>query len=256
MQELTQTEKTMSSVEIAKLTGKRHDNVMSDCRRMFQELSLSATDFSGTQKYGNNNTRSVYNLDKLMTINLITGYDVKRRHAINKRWMELESLQTAPVLPQSYSEALRALADKTDENNSLAEKNNELIEAVEKIKPVAKYGESILNTGTVFTTTNAGQELGLTAVKLNLILFKQLHVIKRGTGNTDYEICAKYMNNGFTKHITTTYKNSKGEDRLKRSLRWTRKGFDWLILNKDYIKDTATKSLAVPTVKLLYGSSQ
>ena len=34
----------MSSREIAKLTGKRHDNVMADCRKMFDSLNLHDVD--------------------------------------------------------------------------------------------------------------------------------------------------------------------------------------------------------------------
>ena len=40
-------EMTMSSVEIAELTGKRHDNVMADIRNMLEELELDALSFQG-----------------------------------------------------------------------------------------------------------------------------------------------------------------------------------------------------------------
>ena len=86
---------TMNSLEIAELTGKRHDNVMTDIRSMFEELEINAPDFSGAQTYNNNNTRTVYQLDKELTLTLVSGYSVKMRHAIIKRWQELES-QAAP----------------------------------------------------------------------------------------------------------------------------------------------------------------
>ena len=85
---------TMNSLEIAELTGKRHDNVMTDIRSMLEELELNAPDFSGAQTYNNNNTRTVYSLDKELTLTLVSGYSVKMRHAIIKRWQELESRQT------------------------------------------------------------------------------------------------------------------------------------------------------------------
>ena len=38
---------TMSSLEISKLTGKRHDHVMTDIRNMLEELELATPQFSG-----------------------------------------------------------------------------------------------------------------------------------------------------------------------------------------------------------------
>ncbi|EGQ8010840.1 Rha family transcriptional regulator [Vibrio parahaemolyticus] len=81
---------SMSSIEISELTGKRHDNVTADIRKLLDALQLHAPDFSGTQVYGNNNTREVFLLDKDLTMTLVSGYDAKLRFNIVKRWRELE----------------------------------------------------------------------------------------------------------------------------------------------------------------------
>jgi phage regulator Rha-like protein len=41
-----QAEKTMSSQEIAELTGKMHKNVMADVRRMLSELDIDSAEIS------------------------------------------------------------------------------------------------------------------------------------------------------------------------------------------------------------------
>ena len=38
--------RTMTSREIAEITGKRHDNVMADIRKMLADLGLTSADFS------------------------------------------------------------------------------------------------------------------------------------------------------------------------------------------------------------------
>ena len=71
---------TMTSLEIAELTGKRHDNVMTDIRAMLAELELTAPEISGAVNYTVGNgatlTREIYNLDKELTLTLVTGYSV------------------------------------------------------------------------------------------------------------------------------------------------------------------------------------
>ena len=52
MSKLTVVAKSMSSLEIAELTGKEHRNVMSDIRKMLDELNIDAAMFSAT-KTGN-----------------------------------------------------------------------------------------------------------------------------------------------------------------------------------------------------------
>jgi anti-repressor protein len=81
--------KTMSSVEIASLVGKRHDHVFRDITNMLESLELDAPQFWGTQVYGKNNTRRIYNLPKRECLILITGYSHVLRAKIIDRWQEL-----------------------------------------------------------------------------------------------------------------------------------------------------------------------
>lgn len=90
---------TMSSREIAELTGKEHKNVLADIRKMLDELGLMSADFSAhIQVPGPNGgfrTSPVFNLPKDLTITLVSGYSVQMRHRIVTRWMELEKAPEA-----------------------------------------------------------------------------------------------------------------------------------------------------------------
>ena len=104
---------TMSSLEIAELTGKRHDNVMADIRKMLNELDINATEFSGTFKAGKNNTYECFKLPKRETLILIGGYNVALRAAIIDRWQELEN-EVAALKAQKAAVAQQRQALKVE----------------------------------------------------------------------------------------------------------------------------------------------
>lgn len=99
---------TMSSLEIAELTGKRHDNVLTDVRKLLEELNLNAPDFSGTQKYGNGNKREVFRLPKRECIILVSGYSAVLRAKIVDRWLELEAAETERATAKAMDAENRA----------------------------------------------------------------------------------------------------------------------------------------------------
>ena len=73
-------------------------------------LKIEQTPYTHEQ---NGQTYYEYQLTKEQTIDLITGYRADLRIRINRRWQELEQA-TTPRLPQTYLEALRALADEVE----------------------------------------------------------------------------------------------------------------------------------------------
>lgn len=105
----------MSSREIAKLTGKRHDNVMADCRKMFDSLNLQSPDFSGDYQDDRGRTYQEYWLDQDLTMTLMMGYSIPLRHKVATRWRQLESGSVAPLKSASHlPEFRRARAIKLE----------------------------------------------------------------------------------------------------------------------------------------------
>lgn len=90
-------EATMSSREIAELTGKRHDAVMRDIRTMLDTIGEGHHKFEGAYEDAQGKQRPCFNLDRYHTEVLITGYDVKRRAAVIKRWYDLETGAAQPA---------------------------------------------------------------------------------------------------------------------------------------------------------------
>lgn len=88
--------RTMSSVEIAELTGKLHKNVLADVRSMLAELEIDSADFSAQYKDSTGRYLPCFNLNREMTDTLLTGYSAKMRLAVVRRWRELEAAIAQP----------------------------------------------------------------------------------------------------------------------------------------------------------------
>lgn len=98
MQLITQSSNlTMSSREIAALTGKRHDNVVADVRKMLSELVLGTPEFLGVYEAENGQQYECFNLPKRESLILISGYSIELRARIIDRWQELESQVSKPA---------------------------------------------------------------------------------------------------------------------------------------------------------------
>jgi phage antirepressor YoqD-like protein len=137
---------TMSSSEIAELTGKLHKNVIRDIREMLDELQKDGSDLSHVQetKDGRGYT-TLFELDKELTETLLTGYSIPLRHKVIRRLNELQASLEGPrvlaTLPDfsNPAAAARAWAEQFELQQSA---NQALIEAAPKIAFVEKYVES------------------------------------------------------------------------------------------------------------------
>lgn len=92
-------DQTMSSFEIAQITGKQHKHVLRDIRKLNetyekmyepkigQKLKISDLDFGRQRK------DPYFELTKMQTWDLLTGYNAELRIKVNRRWAELEAKQ-------------------------------------------------------------------------------------------------------------------------------------------------------------------
>ncbi len=152
MNQLTAPVLTMSSRDIAELTGKEHKNVKRDCETMFNELELDALSFEHIYSDSMNRRQTEYLLPKDLVETLITGYSIKLRYQVIQRLHELENtLKPKLMLPQDLPSALRALAD-THEQLQQAQLEREIA-----VKTKAYISDKKTATA-MATASNATQE--------------------------------------------------------------------------------------------------
>ena len=116
MKDLSIIKETMSSIEIAELTGKEHKNVMRDIRTLLeqgvQELNFEPSFIIRDLPNGGSKQDPCFNLTKKGCLILASGYDAKLREKIINRWeeLEIEKRNGGFKVPSSFAEALRLAA--------------------------------------------------------------------------------------------------------------------------------------------------
>lgn len=155
MHPVLQTALTMTSREIAELTGKAHKDVTRDIDNILIQADIDARRFAHTYIDSQNRAQREYRLPKRECDLVVSGYSVKYRLAIIDRWQELESKHEIRV-PQTLPEALRLAADLADQLALAAPK-------------IAVYELLADRKGDVSTTILA-KEIGISAFRLNNFL--------------------------------------------------------------------------------------
>lgn len=112
---------TMSSREVAALTGKDHRHVLRDCDVLNQEYEKIPLPKLGQGYYAHPKTgdqqHREYLLTKMQCFDLLTGYRTDLRIKVNRRWEELERERATGgfQIPATFSDALRLAAEQADQ---------------------------------------------------------------------------------------------------------------------------------------------
>jgi len=163
MNQLSNAVKTMSSREIAELTGKNHADVLRDVRKMLIELEVDESRFAGVYLGGNGEQRKLFNLDREHTDCLLTGYSVKARLMVIKRWHELENQQTVFNIPTTLSGALLLAAHQAE----LIEQQQERLAIA---APKEQHFDRYVARDGLRNLTDVAKGMDISAVKLGRLL--------------------------------------------------------------------------------------
>ena len=128
MNALTNKPVTMSSREIAELTGKRHGDVIRDIRNMLAALGDDANLRHVREETDSRGYTAAFHLPRREVEILLTGYSIPLRAKVIDRLHELEEQAKGAAfrVPQSLPEALRLAAELAEKNEQLALENKEM----------------------------------------------------------------------------------------------------------------------------------
>lgn len=203
---------TMSSLQIADITGKEHRNVTIDISRILGEVGIDAQGFLHIYRDTQNREQKCYLLPRRECDLVVSGYSAKYRLAIIDRWQELESKQSFHI-PQTLPEALRLAADLSEE---LIESKAALAIAAPKAAGLDRIADS---SGSL-TITEAAKTLGIPPRRLFEQLSAKRWIYRRGKEWLPYQ---DKQDRGLMTSRAVTFTASDG-DRTTTQARITPKG--------------------------------
>lgn len=224
---------TMSSREIAELTGKRHAHVIRDIEKMLADVGIDEPKFGSVYTDAKGEQRKCYNLPKNLTINLIAGYRADMRLKIIDRWMELEASQSSEIRTKpkrirktpfdvAFERCLRVASHFThlDENQRLlsAARGTKELSGVNPLELMGITSIAAPTQDNYLTPTQIGKEIGLSPIATNRLIIATGHQVKSDGSSTssDYTMTEAGMKYG--RMFDTTRKRGKGS---QQQLKWS-----------------------------------
>ncbi|WP_151817385.1 phage antirepressor KilAC domain-containing protein [Acinetobacter ursingii] len=209
MTQFNHNQQSMTSLEIAELCQKRHDNVKRLIENLINQQVIACPQIEVVQKEANNR---IYDVEvyvftgeqgKLDSITVVAQLCPEFTAALVKRWYELEN-QNAVQLPQTFAEALQLAADQARQ--------------LELAAPKVQYFDRVADTKNLLNASQVGKKVGMSAVKLNQYLADMGVYDRRIAGRT---FAQWFIDKGYgeVKQTEQGYPQSK----------FTNKGEQWVI---------------------------
>lgn len=227
----------MTSLQIAEITGKAHNDVMKAIRKMepawskINEGNFSLVDYQ--DKKGE--TRPCYSLNKEECLYIATKFNDEARAKLIKRWKELEEQHQKPSVPQNYLEALKSLVKAEEEKQQLALENKkqqeqiltisktnmELGNKITEMLPKVSYYDKILQSNATMTVTQIAQDYGMSAMRLNKEL-ESMRIQHKVRGQ--WILFAQFLEGGYVHSRAVDIIRKDGQHDVKYNTEWTTKG--------------------------------
>ena len=229
MTDLIIKKETMTSLEIAEVTGKRHDSILRDIRNILSQ-GVDAHNFVETSYTDKSNRQQkCYTLTKKGCLILASGYDVILREKIINRWEELETKERNQYqVPKSFAEALMLAAKQQEQieeqQRQLEANSKEIVElngAIAEMEPKVTYVDMILASKETVTTTQIAQDYGQSAKAFNVLL-RNFGVQHKVGGQ--WVLYAKHLPFGYVQSDTFPIVHKNGTNGTVMHTKWTQKG--------------------------------
>jgi phage regulator Rha-like protein/phage antirepressor YoqD-like protein len=172
--QLVPSEPTMSSLQIAEITGKNHKEVMRDIRTVLEQAEIDQRKFAHIYKDGQNREQPCYELPRRECDLVMSGYSVKYRLAIIDRWQELEAKHTpSPLAMLNDPATMRSLL------LGYTEQVINLQAEVATLAPKAAGLDRIADTQETYCITDAAKTLNVQPKRLFDFLESQKWIYRR-----------------------------------------------------------------------------
>lgn len=201
-------EQTMSSLQIAEITGKPHNDVLKAIRKMEPAwIKVNGGGFSLVEyKDAKGQTRPCYHLTKLECLYIATKFNDEARAKLVVRWHELENA-SQPKVPTTFREALLLAAAQQEQIEKQQEEILLLSNKIDTMQPKADYCDLILQSPDPIVVTQIAEDYGMSAQELN----KRLYVLGvQHKVHGQWILYGKYKGMGYTDSQTIPKKNSRG----------------------------------------------
>ncbi len=217
--------KTMSSVELVEVINElrqagsaelRHDTFV---LKIEKHPGIDAPKFSGTQNYGNGNTRKVYNLPKRECELMVMSESLAVQARVYDRMTALEqqAVVAAFNLPTTYAGAMRLAADMVDQRDQAQSALAIAAPKVAALDLIATRAE-----GSV-CITNAAKDLQVQPKRLFNWLQEHEWIYRRA-GGSGFVAHQPRLKTGYLEHKITTIERSDGSSRMVEQVLVTAKG--------------------------------
>lgn len=213
------TQLTMSSREIAELTGKQHKDVIRDIRVMLDALQKDGADLRHVREDKDaRGYTAMFHLNRELTDTLLTGYSIPLRRKVVARWHELEAKTTQPAfqIPATLSAALRLAAEQAEQ---IEQQQAQLAITA----PKAQALDRIAQADGEMCITNAAKTIGVQPKKLFEWMERHDWIYRR-PGSKRHTAYQARIKAGYLTHKVTTVERSDGSEKVVESVIVTPRG--------------------------------
>ena len=233
-----ESQQTMSSLEIAKLTGKPHNDVLKAIRAMEPAWEKVTEGKFSRSDYKDSTGRSLpcFNLTRKECLYVATKFNDEARAKLVIRWEELEQKARAQMmqLPDftNPAEAARAWAEQYEqktalaiENKRLEDENIQLALENQELKHDKNYLDLIMRSKALLTISQIAQDYGMSGKALNKKL-SEMGI--QYSINGQWILYAKYKDYGYVSSRSIDITRSDGRPDVVLHTEWTQAGRKFL----------------------------